>query len=99
SSSPRRRWGCSPSGCSRAESGRPRMSEDSAESIASPLPPGSRWGTLEILEHAGGGSFAQSYRARDTRLDREVVLTILIGSSSAGQILREARLLAGIRHP
>lgn len=75
------------------------MSEDSAESIASPLPPGSRWGTLEILEHAGGGSFAQSYRARDTRLDREVVLTILIGSSSAGQILREARLLAGIRHP
>lgn len=74
---------------------------DHSNAPAPSLPPHSRWGQIEILEHAGGGSFGEVYRARDTRLDREVALKILHGDTRGSQdeVVREARLLARVRHP
>ena len=61
------------------------------------------WGPLTLLEHVGHGSFADVYRARDRRLDREVALKLLRERSTTvgdGHLaLREARLLAKVRHP
>jgi serine/threonine-protein kinase len=65
------------------------------------IPAGSRWGHLEILERIGRGAFGEVYRARDTRLDRVVALKLL-GSETAiapDEVVREARLLAKVRHP
>jgi serine/threonine-protein kinase len=65
------------------------------------LSPGSRWGHLEILERVGRGAFGDVYRARDTRLDRIVALKLLAleATGSPDEVVREARLLAKVRHP
>ena len=62
------------------------------------------WGPLTLLEHVGRGSFADVFRAWDTRLDREVALKLLpdreaspVGPGSS--VIGEARLLAKVRHP
>ena len=84
-----------------AEPGAEGAPEGAPPSPPSPsLPPGSRWGHLEILERAGGGAFGEVFRARDTRLDRVVALKLLTqeASGSADERLREARLLARVRH-
>ena len=52
----------------------------------------------------GVGGMAEVYRARDTTLDRDVALKVLIGSSGLdsegiGRFQREARLLASVTHP
>jgi serine/threonine protein kinase/predicted ATPase len=74
---------------------------DGSESGAPLLPPNSRWGSIEIREHIGGGSFGDVYRARDTRLDREVALKLLriAQPDPRDEVVREARLLARVRHP
>src|SRR5262245_23011090 len=60
-----------------------------------------RWGRLEILERIGRGSFGEVFRAWDSKLDREVAVKLLhAGSQAEGETaLREARLLARVRHP
>lgn len=61
------------------------------------------WGPLTLLERVGRGSFADVYRALDTRLDREVALKLLrergahLGEGDSA--IREARLMAKLRHP
>jgi len=75
-----------------------------AKSVVAGAPamaPGMRWGPLEIEERVGAGAFGEVYRARDLRLDREVALKLLPGNASAlrGEVVREARLLAAVRHP
>jgi serine/threonine-protein kinase len=71
-----------------------------AGAASEPLAPGSRWGHLEILAQTGRGAFGDVYRARDTRLDRVVALKLLHAcSASADEVVREARLLARVRHP
>ena len=49
------------------------------------------------------GSFGTVYRAWDSRLEREVALKLLrpsaAGSPYTTSVLREAKLLARIRHP
>jgi serine/threonine protein kinase len=62
-----------------------------------------RWGHLEILEELGSGSFGTVFRARDTRLDRDVALKLVESGSenTAGtlDLIKEARLLARVKHP
>lgn len=62
------------------------------------------WGPFQLLENVGQGGYGEVYRAFDTVLQREVALKLLLPcvSSQAEQeraILREARLLAKVRHP
>src|SRR5205814_9554488 len=69
-----------------------------------PLTPGSRLGTYEILAALGAGGMGEVYRARDTKLGREVAIKILPrGVASDGDRLarfeREARVLASLNHP
>ncbi|HEY7284535.1 MAG TPA: protein kinase [Vicinamibacterales bacterium] len=68
-----------------------------------PLPAGARWQHLVIVDRVGGGTFGDVYRARDTKLDREVALKLLRRRAHpealASQILSEGRLLARVAHP
>jgi eukaryotic-like serine/threonine-protein kinase len=61
------------------------------------------WGHLELYERIGEGTFGEVYRARDTRLEREVAVKLLrVDDASTNQqtrrILREARSLARVQH-
>ena len=68
------------------------------------LPPGTRLGLYEILAPLGAGGMGQVYRARDTRLGREVAVKVLSPAlandpESLGRFEREARMLASVEHP
>ncbi len=64
---------------------------------------GQRWGSLEIRERIGAGSFGTVYRAWDERLARDVALKLLRREPSAADhgetLVHEGRLLAKVRHP
>jgi eukaryotic-like serine/threonine-protein kinase len=67
-------------------------------------PPPESWGQLRVLGRIGHGSFGAVYRAWDSKLERHVALKLVLpsGVSSAfdlSRALREARLLARVRHP
>ncbi len=69
-----------------------------------PLAVGSFLGAYEILAPLGAGGMGEVYRARDTRLGREVALKILAGRvfadpESLARLRREAQLLAALNHP
>ncbi|HTG49590.1 MAG TPA: serine/threonine-protein kinase, partial [Gemmatimonadales bacterium] len=60
------------------------------------------WGELAILGKLGEGAFGAVYLARDAKLQREVALKLLWTSDAStdpGRALKEARLLARVRHP
>jgi serine/threonine-protein kinase len=62
----------------------------------------SHWGSLELRREIGKGSYSTVYLAWDPRLEREVALKILhhLGDSDLmPAVIREARLLARVRHP
>src|SRR5260370_9416365 len=68
------------------------------------LTPGTKLGPYEILAPLGAGGMGEVYRARDTRLGREVALKILPDSfAGEGDRLRrfeqEARAVAALNHP
>src|SRR5262245_38204433 len=69
------------------------------------LPPaGTRIGEFEIVAPLGSGGMGEVYRARDTRLQREVALKLLPLSVSGeperlARFNREAQLLAALNHP
>jgi eukaryotic-like serine/threonine-protein kinase len=68
------------------------------------LQAGSRLGPYEILGPLGAGGMGEVWRARDTRLEREVALKVLPAALAAdGERLqrfeREAKLLASLNHP
>lgn len=65
---------------------------------------GSRLGPYEIVSMIGAGGMGEVYRARDSRLQREVAIKVLPENvSSDADILsrleREARTLAALNHP
>src|ERR1700694_4437713 len=69
-----------------------------------PLASGSRLGPYEILSTIGAGGMGEVYRARDTKLDREVAIKVLPESVSrdAGVMARferEAKAVAALSHP
>jgi serine/threonine protein kinase len=68
------------------------------------LAPGTRLGAYEILSALGAGGMGEVYRARDTRLEREVAIKTLaavIGDDpeSRQRFQREARSIAALNHP
>ena len=67
------------------------------------MEPHSHVGPYEILEPLGAGGMGEVYRARDTRLDRDVAIKVLpadvAGSADRlARLRREARLLAQLSH-
>jgi serine/threonine protein kinase len=67
------------------------------------LTPGARFGVYEVIT-AGEGGMGQVYRARDTRLDRDVAVKILPDAFAAdpdrlARFEREAKTLASLNHP
>src|SRR5262250_3302567 len=68
------------------------------------LEPGARLGVFEILGPLGAGGMGEVYRARDTKLGREVAIKILPEAFSRDPMRitrfeREARMLASVNHP
>src|SRR5712692_7476807 len=69
-----------------------------------PLAPGSRLGPYEIVAPLGAGGMGEVYRARDTRLGREVALKVLPevfvkDAERMARFEREAQVLASLNHP
>src|SRR5256714_14222561 len=69
-----------------------------------PLMPGVRLGPYEILSALGAGGMGEVYRARDSKLGREVALKILpdtfaLDADRLARFKREAQVLASLNHP
>ena len=68
------------------------------------LPSGFRLGPYEVDAPLGAGGMGEVYRARDTRLDRDVAIKVLPESIQAdrealARFEREAKLVAALSHP
>ncbi len=68
-----------------------------------PLGTGTKLGTYEILSPLGAGGMGEVYRARDTKLNREVALKVLPEAFAAdpqrmARFEREAQVLASLNH-
>ena len=68
------------------------------------LQPGAFVGPYEITGSLGAGGMGEVYRARDTRLGRDVAIKILperfgLDAERRARFEREARALAAINHP
>ena len=81
--------------------GRPVL-ELAAELLADP--PGAvdrrerRWGHIRIVSRLGEGGMGEVFKARDTRLGREVAIKIAHEEFS-GRFQREARAISALNHP
>ena len=69
-----------------------------------PLAPGTKLGAYEILGPLGAGGMGEVYRARDTRLNRDVAVKVLSEHLSADpsalqRFEREAQAVAALSHP
>jgi serine/threonine protein kinase len=69
-----------------------------------PLTPGTRLGSYEVLASIGAGGMGEVYRARDSRLDRDVALKVLpelftTDPERRARFEREAKVLASLNHP
>ena len=68
------------------------------------LAAGTRLGPYQIVAPIGAGGMGEVYRARDTRLDRDVAVKVLPGSvasdrEAVARFEREARAVAALSHP
>jgi len=69
-----------------------------------PLLPGKQLGPYQITAALGAGGMGEVYRAKDTRLGREVAIKVLpdhLGgdASALARFEREAKVLAAVSHP
>ncbi len=69
-----------------------------------PLQPGTTLGPYEVLSAIGAGGMGEVYKARDTKLDRDVALKILPDAfvndpERLARFQREAKVLASLNHP
>ena len=60
--------------------------------------PGDRLGPYEILSFIGKGGMGEVFRARDTRLNRDVAIKSSV-EQFTGRFEREARAIAALNHP
>jgi eukaryotic-like serine/threonine-protein kinase len=65
---------------------------------------GTRVGPYQVIAPLGAGGMGEVYRARDTKLGRDVALKLLPPAMTAdaerlARFEREARLLATLNHP
>ena len=66
--------------------------------------PGTRFGNYEVLAPIGAGGMGEVYRAKDTRLDREVAIKLLpasfaIDADRLRRFEQEARAASALNHP
>src|SRR6266699_2597751 len=69
-----------------------------------PLSAGDKLGPYEILAPIGAGGMGEVYRAKDTKLDREVAIKVLPAALARdperlARFEREAKVLASLNHP
>src|SRR5213078_2886042 len=69
-----------------------------------PLSVGDKLGPYEILAPIGAGGMGEVYRAKDTKLDREVAIKVLPTAVAQdrerlARFEREAKVLASLNHP
>jgi len=69
-----------------------------------PLQPRTRLGAYEVSEPIGAGGMGEVYRARDTKLNRDVALKVLPEAVASdperlARFQREAEVLASLNHP
>ena len=69
-----------------------------------PLTAGARLGPYEILSAIGAGGMGEVYRARDTKLNRDVALKVIpdtfaLDPDRLARFTREAHVLASLNHP
>ena len=77
---------------------------DLLTAVADRVPTGTLMGPYEVVAFIGEGGMGEVYRARDTRLDRDVALKILPGRVSDDprrreRFMREAWILSSLNHP
>src|ERR1700682_1555393 len=65
---------------------------------------GTKLGPYEIVSPLGAGGMGEVYRARDTRLDRDVAIKVLPANLSSDACLRqrlerEAKAISKLSHP
>ncbi|MEE8184104.1 MAG: protein kinase, partial [Acidobacteriota bacterium] len=68
------------------------------------LEAGKKLGPYEIIEPIGAGGMGEVYRARDTKLERDVAIKVLPAHLAddperLARMQREAQLLAALNHP
>ena len=68
------------------------------------LSAGTRLGPYEIVSALGAGGMGEVYRARDTKLNRDVALKVLPeafaqDAERMARFQREAQVLASLNHP
>ena len=68
------------------------------------LAPGDRLGPYEITAAIGAGGMGDVFRARDTKLNRDVAIKVLPAALAqnterVGRFRREAQILATLNHP
>src|SRR5215831_10478466 len=69
-----------------------------------PLITGSRLGPYEIQSALGAGGMGEVWRARDTKLNRDVAIKVLLPAVAndperLARFSREAQVLASLNHP
>src|SRR3989442_10830077 len=68
------------------------------------LTPGTRVGPYEVLSAIGAGGMGEVYRARDSKLGRDVAIKVLpelfaLDPDRLARFKREAQVLASLNHP